>query len=56
MYSTFCSLFGMCQGIKETLYKRIECEFPLKYRQLMDSIRLFTEHSSHSQMLFTSPQ
>ncbi len=36
--------------------KRILCEFLLKYRHLADSIRLFAECSSHSWMLFASPQ
>ncbi len=36
--------------------KRIACEFLLKYQHLANSIRLFAEHSSHSRMLFASPQ
>ncbi len=31
-------------------------QFPLMYRQSMGSIRLFAERSSHSRMLFASPQ
>ncbi len=42
------------EAAKWTLHKRIECEFPFKYRLLMDSVRLFTECSSHSRMLFVT--
>ncbi len=29
-----CILFGICRGIEQSLHKRIECKFPLKYRRL----------------------
>ncbi len=45
-----------CKKKKTSTSKRIVCEFLLKYRHLVDSIRLFTEHSSHSRKLFASPQ
>ncbi len=49
-----CSQAPVIPNVKKK--KHIVCEFLLKYRHLADSIRLFAECSSHSRMLFASPQ
>ncbi len=48
------SKFVDCLAFAEA--ERIVREFPLMYRQSRDSIWLFAEHLSHSQMLFALSQ
>ncbi len=50
------TLFIIHRGSESTLHKHIVCELSLNFWQSTDSIRLFTEHSSHSQLLFASPR
>ncbi len=45
-----------CKKRMTSTSKPIVCKFLLKYQQSADSIWLFAECSSHSRMLFASPQ
>ncbi len=52
----FVDSSAFAEAANRPYIKRIVREFPLMYRQSTDNIRLFTERSSHSRMLFALPQ